>query len=66
MDIKELQEARKAAEEEIRGAIQGVLDRFVEKTGLPIENIYIFMGDPNEEGGRTIYSVEKISCEVRW
>ena len=67
MDIKELQEARKAAEEEIRGAIQGVLDRFVEKTGLPIEYIYVIMSDePREEGGRTIYSVEKISCEVKW
>jgi hypothetical protein len=67
MDIKELQEARKGAEEEIRDAIQTILDRFAEKTGLPIENVYVVMGDePREEGGRTIYWVEKIMCEVRW
>ena len=67
MDIKDLQRERKETEEEIRSAIQTIVEKFAKKTGLPIENVFVNMSfEPSEVDGQKIYSVDGVTCEVHW
>jgi hypothetical protein len=66
MDIAEMKVEQVKAQDEIRDAIQPILEQFAAKTGLVIENVFVHMCYTTQEvKGQHIYTVDEVTCEVK-
>jgi hypothetical protein len=66
MNTQTLKSELRNTEVEMEKAIQSAIERFVKKTGLPIEEIFVFLGEPSEMNGVKYHSVDKVTCEVNF
>ncbi len=66
MDIEALKKEQRKAEDEIGKAIQSVIEQFVRMTGVPIEEIFVSLGEPAIIDGWKYYAVDNITCEIKY